>query len=136
MNATGEFQVVSFVPANLEPPPAAEITTALPVGVALMLKTYQGQISGRSTTIFTSAFDEAAGGTYVALESFEGSLHGAAGTFNFVHSGSTSGPDRTDEYFHIVAASGTGALASIAGTGGLSIDADGTHRMWFEYELS
>jgi|SRR3954454_15570675 hypothetical protein len=53
----------------------------------------QGEISGRSTTIFTSAFDEAAGGTYVALESFEGSLRGAAGTFNFVHSASTSRPD-------------------------------------------
>ncbi|HEX4089442.1 MAG TPA: DUF3224 domain-containing protein [Trebonia sp.] len=31
--------------------------------------------------------------------------------------------------------SGTGQLAGIAGTGGLVIDADGTHRIWLEYEI-
>ncbi|WP_228782685.1 DUF3224 domain-containing protein [Nocardia abscessus] len=29
-----------------------------------------------------------------------------------------------------------GALGGIAGTGGLSVDVDGTHRIWFDYELS
>jgi hypothetical protein len=32
-------------------------------------------------------------------------------------------------------ASGTGGLASISGTGDLVIDADGTHRIWLDYEL-
>ena len=31
--------------------------------------------------------------------------------------------------------SGTGALAGISGTGDLAIDADGTHRIWRDYEL-
>jgi hypothetical protein len=132
MNAAGEFKVESFTAASLEPPPA-EIATGLPVGVATMLKRYEGEISGRSATIFTSAF--AGGGTYVALESFEGSLNGAAGTFNFVHSATTSGDDRTDEFFLIVPSSGTGELASIRGGGGMAIDPDGTHRVWFDYSL-
>ncbi|MFC1412871.1 DUF3224 domain-containing protein [Streptacidiphilus sp. N1-12] len=43
--------------------------------------------------------------------------------------------DRSDEFFTIVAASGTGELAGIRGTGGLAIDRDGTHRVWFDFEL-
>lgn len=35
----------------------------------------------------------------------------------------------------IVPGSGTGELAGITGTGGIEIDADGTHRVWFEYEV-
>ena len=102
-----------------------------------MEKTYTGGVVGRSATLFTSAFDAAAGvGTYVAMESFEGSLDGAPGTFNFVHSATTGGTDRSAEHFAIVPSSGTGDLAGIRGSGGLAVDADGTHRVWFDYELS
>ncbi|MFE3190475.1 DUF3224 domain-containing protein [Nocardia sp. NPDC059240] len=135
MRATGTFNVKSFVPTDVTPDPA--ITTALPVGVAKLEKQFEGEITGRSATLFTSAFDQAAGvGTYVAMESFEGALNGRAGTFNFVHCASTDGTTRTDMYFAIVAGSGTGDLAGITGTGDLLIDADGTHRMVFEYELA
>jgi hypothetical protein len=134
MRADATFEVVNFVPTDLDVEPT--ITTALPVGIATLLKTYGGEVSGRSTTIFTSAFDQSAGtGTYVALESFEGSLHGRAGAFNFVHSASTGGSDRSEEFFLIVPSSGTAELSGIAGRGGLAIDADGTHRIWFEYDL-
>ena len=69
------------------------------------------------------------------MESFEGSLDGRAGTFNFVHAASTSGTDRSDEHFLIVPSSGTGELAGIVGSGALVVDADGTHRMRFDYTL-
>ncbi len=69
------------------------------------------------------------------MESFEGSLHGRAGSFNFAHSATTRGTDRAAEFFTIVPSSGTGDLGTITGTGGLSIDDDGTHRLWFEYEI-
>jgi Protein of unknown function (DUF3224) len=135
MRATGEFQVESFKPATLEPAPE-EIPTAFPVGVATMLKRYDGEVSGRSTTVFTAAFDQARGiGTYVAMESFEGSISGVRGSFNFVHAASTSGTDRFDEHFVIVASSGTKDLASIRGGGGMAVDDGGIHRIWFEYEL-
>jgi hypothetical protein len=134
MRATGVFKVEIFTPADVAPPVA--IATALPVGVAVMEKRYEGDVRGRSATIFTSAFDQGSGvGTYVAMESFEGSLDGVTGTFNFWHAASTSGADRGHESFMIVPSSGTGELASIRGGGGMTIDADGTHRVWFDYEL-
>ncbi|MFI5842420.1 DUF3224 domain-containing protein [Catenuloplanes sp. NPDC051500] len=134
MRADGIFTVTSFVPTDLaqEPP----IATALPVGVARLEKVFAGEIEGRSATMFTAAFDQGTGvGTYVAMESFEGSLHGRAGTFNFAHSATTRGSDRAAEFFTIVPTSGTGDLGTITGGGGLAIDEDGTHRLWFEYEL-
>lgn len=47
------------------------------------------------------------------MEAFEGSLNGTSGSFNFVHTASTTGSDRTDEHFAIVPSSGTGDLAGI-----------------------
>ena len=98
MITEGTFTVSGFtgVPIEEERP----VVTALGVGVATMEKQYEGGVEGRSTTLFTSAFDPERGvGTYVAMESFEGSLDGRAGTFNFVHAASTSGADRSDEHF-------------------------------------
>ncbi|MBN0044757.1 DUF3224 domain-containing protein [Streptomyces actuosus] len=134
MRADGTFTVEAFVPTEVAPEPA--VTTGLPVGVATMEKHFEGEIAGRSATVFTAAYDQATGvGTYVAMESFEGSLNGRAGAFNFVHSATTSGTDRTAEFFTVVPASGTGELAGISGAGGMAVDTDGTHRLWFEYRL-
>lgn len=135
MRAHGTFSVVSFAPADLVVLP--DVATGLPVGVATMEKRFEGAAVGRSATVFTSAYDQASGvGTYLAMESFEGSLDGQAGAFNFVHSATTSGADRSAELFLIVPSSGTGLLAGISGTGGISIETDGTHRIWFDYEIS
>ncbi|MFI1384046.1 DUF3224 domain-containing protein [Embleya sp. NPDC020886] len=133
MRASGTFKVAEFIPTSL---PSPAIETALPVGVATMEKQYEGEIAGRSATLFTAAFDQSSGaGTYIAMESFEGTLHGQAGTFNFAHSATTAGEGRSDEFFIVVPGSGTAALAGITGTGGIRVDADGTHRIWFDYGL-
>lgn len=134
MRAQGTFTVTSFEPASIEPAPEP-VVTGLPLGIAVIEKAFDGEVKGRSTTVFTAVHDQSAGvGTYVALEAFEGSLNGAAGAFNFTHAATTTGSDRVDEHFAIVPSSGTGGLADIRGTGGLTIDADGTHSIWFEYE--
>jgi hypothetical protein len=134
MRAAGTFTVKAFVPTELVPTPA--VPTGVPVGVATMEKYYEGDIVGRSATLFTAAFDQTTGvGTYVAMESFEGSLHDRTGAFNFAHSATTSGSDRTGEFFVIVPSSGTGELAGISGAGGMTVEADGTHRVWFDYEI-
>ncbi|GIH02618.1 hypothetical protein Rhe02_06850 [Rhizocola hellebori] len=134
MKASGTFKVIAFVPTSLVPDPA--IATALPVGVSTMEKHYEGAVVGRSATLFTAAYDPATGvGAYVAMESFEGSVDGRSGAFNFVHSAGTQGTDRTNEFFVIVASSGTGELAGISGTGGMRVESDGTHQVWFDYEL-
>jgi hypothetical protein len=135
MRAAGTFTVKAFVPTELKPDPP--VSTGTPVGVATMEKHFEGDVDGRSATLFTAAFDQTTGvGTYVAMESFEGSLHGRSGAFNFAHSATTSGSDRTAEFFVIVPSSGTGELTGISGVGGMTVDADGTHRIWFDYEIS
>lgn len=134
MKVHGTFKVSDFKPTSLAAVPA--ISTALPVGVSTMTKTYAGEISGQSATLFTSAFDPALGiGSYVAMESFEGSIAGRSGSFNFLHSASTSGRDRANEFFAIVAGSGTGDFTGMTGSGGIAIDPDGTHRIWFDCEF-
>jgi Protein of unknown function (DUF3224) len=134
MRAEGTFTVVAFEPTSVVPTPP--VATALPVGVSTMEKTYSGEIDGRSATLFTAAFDQESGaGTYVAMESFEGALGDRRGTFNFVHSASTQGTDRQGEYFVIVPSSGTSDFEGITGTGGMSVAEDGTHRIWFDYEV-
>jgi hypothetical protein len=69
------------------------------------------------------------------MESFEGSVAGRAGAFNFVHSATTTGTTRESEFFTIVPSSGTGELAGITGTGAMTVEEDGTHRISFDYEL-
>jgi hypothetical protein len=134
MRADGTFSVKSFIPTELVPDP--DVPTAVPVGVATMRKEFDGEIAGRSSTLFTAALDQQAGvGTYVAMESFAGSIAGREGSFNFAHSATTHGTDRAADFFVIAPAGGTGDLAGITGTGGIAIDADGTHRIWLEYEL-
>ncbi len=135
MRAEGQFVVSDFTPTSVAP--ALEVTTAVKVGLATMEKHYSGEVEGRSATLFTSAFDESAGlGTYLAMESFEGSLNGAVGTFNFAHSGTLTDTHRPNPSVVIVPSSGTGSLAGISGRGEITLDEDGTHRVWFAYEIS
>lgn len=135
MRTEGTFTVESFVPTDIGPEP--EIATGVPVGLVRMEKRFSGGVTGRAATLFTAAFDQATGvGTYVAMESFEGSLDGRSGTFNFAHAATTTGTDRRDPYLVIVPTSGTGELAGITGSGDLVVDDDGTHRIWFDYELA
>lgn len=138
-HASGTFTVTSFTATDVGPEPAIE--TGVPVSVSRMEKRFDGDISGRSATLFTAAFDQAAGtGTYIAMESFEGTVNGAAGSFAFAHSATTTSAerqpdDREREFFVIVPRSGTGDLAGLAGTGEIVIDADGTHRVRLDYRL-
>jgi hypothetical protein len=129
--ATGAFSVTEFTPTDY----ASAVETALPIGHSHMVKTFTGAVEGRSLTQFSFAFSpETGAGTYVAMEAFEGTVDGRRGTFNFAHSATTSGSDRTDEFFLIVPNSGTGELAGIRGGGAVVVDADG-ERMVFDYTL-
>ena len=89
MRISGTFKTKDFKPGALAPSP--DIQTGLPTGVATMEKQFSGPIEGRSATLFTAAFDPKSGlGAYCAMESFEGSLNGKRGAFNFIHSAATS----------------------------------------------
>jgi len=133
MRTSSTFSVKDFTPSDFAP----EIETALATGHAHMVKEFAGGLEGRALAQFSAAYDQGAGvGTYVAMESFEGSVDGRAGSFNFAHSATTDGgPERLNEFFLIVPASGTGDLQGITGTGSIAVDADGTHRLELDYEL-
>ena len=135
MKAEGTFEVVSTTPTELVPP-MEQIEVGLPVGVMTFVKEYAGKVEGRSATVFVAAYDMASGvGSYVAMESFEGSLAGTEGGFVYTHAATTTGGGREAEFFTIVPGSGSGALATIRGGGGMAIEDDGTHRIWFDYDL-
>lgn len=110
-----------------------------------MEKQYEGDIAGRSATLFATSHDQCADVSAcadiecacVALESFVGTVGGRNGAFEFAHAPTNAGSDAvpSDKIFRIMPASGTDRLAGIHGTGGMAIEADGTHRIWFDYEL-
>lgn len=134
MRASGTFTVEAFTP--VDPPLDTGVETGASVAVVRMEKVFSGEVAGRSTTLFTYAMDHVAEiGGYVAMESFAGSLGGRTGSFNFSHSATTLGADRSDESFTIIPSSGTGELAGISGGGGITVEADGTHHIWFDYRL-
>ena len=133
MRATSTFTTSDIRPEERE----IGIATGVDVGLMTFTKTFTGDIEGRAETLFTSAYSHATGtGTYLALESFAGSIGGRSGTVNLAHTATTTGSDRTHHLLVIVPASGTGELAGITGTGSLDIDADGTHHLNLDYELS
>ncbi|RZL70072.1 MAG: DUF3224 domain-containing protein [Rhodococcus sp. (in: high G+C Gram-positive bacteria)] len=132
MQTTATFSVSSFEPTDL----TGVIETGSPVSVARMVKEFSGRIAGLSTTLFTSAFDAVAEvGTYVAIESFEGTIDGRRGTLNIAHTATTyGGQERRHEVVVIVPGSGTGDLEGITGTGALRVEADGSHHLDLDYD--
>lgn len=129
--AESTFVVSEFTPTDWKP----AVATGLPTGTVVMRKDFSGAIDGWSQTMFCYSFDEQRGGTYVAIESFTGTIDGRTGTCNIAHSATTAGTSRTDEYLLIVPGSGTGDLHGISGTGAIVIDADGTHHLNLDYTL-
>ncbi|MFC9788570.1 DUF3224 domain-containing protein [Rhodococcus sp. NPDC127528] len=132
MQVNSTFAVTSFEPTEYTSP----IRTGLEVGHTYMTKSYSGEVEGQSRTQFTSAFSQETGtGTYVAMESFEGTVAGRRGAFNFAHMATTDGASRSHHQLVIVPTSGTGELAGITGTGELVVDGDGTHRLQLDVEF-
>ena len=129
----GTFEVAGFAPVPVEP--TVDVTTAMPVGVATMEKRFRGGVDGTSATLFSGGQAPDGAGAYVAVESFSGSLDGRSGSFVFVHAACTHGQDRYAEHFAVVEGSGTDGLVGISGGGGLAVDDDGTHRIWFDWAL-
>jgi hypothetical protein len=132
MDTTCTFIVTEFSPTEEE----LDVDTALPTGLAKITKRFSGAIEGHSQALFASAFDPTHGGTYVALESFDGLVDGRRGSFSFAHA-ATTGPDggREDAWFRIVSGSGTGELTGIHGSGDIQIDDNGTHHLNLSYDL-
>ena len=79
--------------------------------------TFTGDLEGASTTRTLLLYPADAAPTFVALQTFEGTLHGRTGTFVLQQTG-TFADNAAHVTLAIVAGSGTGELAGISGSGG------------------
>lgn len=132
MHAESTFTVSEF--SLREGAPGIE--TGVQFGDIDMVKTFTGDIVGRSITRFLGGqTDTTTSGIYVAYESFEGSVASRAGTFVFVHSQTMVENEVTAMMVQIGPGSGTGELQGITGSGGIRVEADATHRFWLDFEL-
>ena len=127
--ANGTFDV-KLAPAALADPAADAALGRMSID-----KQFHGDLEGTSKgemlTAGTSVKDSAG---YVAIERVSGTLHGRTGTFVLQHSATMTrgAPQLT---ITVVPDSGTGGLAGLAGTMGITI-AGGKHSYDFDYTLS
>jgi len=98
-------------------------------------KRFLGPLEATSAGQMLATQDGAVGsGGYVALEQVVGTLDGRRGGFVLQHSGHMV-RNQTSLEINVVADTGTGELAGLAGTMAIEIDADGAHTYAFDYTL-
>ncbi|CAB3798128.1 DUF3224 domain-containing protein [Paraburkholderia fynbosensis] len=108
--ATGEFDV-KIAPPHMIAVPA----NASAIGRHALEKAYRGGLNGRAQGEMLSAGQPQQGeATYVALESFDGTLDGKTGGFALAHLGEMDAGGE-ELRIGIVPGSGTGELAGIRG---------------------
>lgn len=127
-HASGSFDI-TMTPAS---PPEHEGRTAL--GRMQLDKQYAGDLaaSGKGQML-TAVTDTKGSAAYVAIERISGTLKGKKGSFVVAHTGTMSGGAQ-HLTISVVADSGTGELAGIAGTLGLKL-VEGKHFYEFDYVL-
>ncbi|GAA2110942.1 DUF3224 domain-containing protein [Actinomadura alba] len=127
-NATGTFDITGWDEK------ATEERTGAKMDRVIVGKVFQGDLTGTSTTELLSVHTEAGPAAYVALEHFEGTLHGRQGTFVLQHSaGATDGVQWLK--WQIVPTSGTSELKGLRGEGQIIVGPDGGHSYTLGYEL-
>ncbi|MDN5821157.1 MAG: DUF3224 domain-containing protein [Brachybacterium sp.] len=96
-------------------------------------KTWTGALEGTSRGVMLTAGDPAGGSaSYIATETFEGTLDGRDGSLTFQQLG-TMADDEPELRYIIAPGSGTGALAGITGTLTIgAIDEEGRHQVTVE----
>ena len=126
--ASGTFTVV--MKPGITPSAADGVTLAH----MTLEKSFQGDLNGTGRGNVLTAMTATPGSAgYVAMERFEGTLHGKAGSFVFQHS-STMDRGKPVQSVAVVPDSGTGELAGISGR--LEIHIDGKEHVYsFAYTL-
>lgn len=98
-----------------------------------LAKTWTGALEGASRGVMLTAGDPAGGSaSYIATETFEGTLDGRVGTLTLQQLGTMAGGEPELRYV-IAPGSGTGELAGLTGTLTIgAIDEDGRHQVTVE----
>jgi hypothetical protein len=127
-HAAGTFDV------KTTPLPPDDATTGTAIGRYFLDKHFHGDLDASSKGEMLGAGDPAKGiAGYVAMEQVTGTLRGHTGSFALQHTGTMeNGSFKLS--VTVVPGSGTGALASIAGTMVITV-ADGKHTYAFDYTL-
>ncbi|GAB2927802.1 DUF3224 domain-containing protein [Nonomuraea fastidiosa] len=130
MTAKGTFDITVWTPQ----PPVHE-RDGVTIQLVTLNKTWHGDLTGSSVvTMLTATTPVEDSRSYVAMERFEGTLHGRSGSFVVQHDGvSDAGAQST--LVRVVPESATGELRGLRGQIGISIAPDGTHSYTFDHTL-
>ena len=123
MSASGVFEV-NIEPQNDEIAPAGRMT---------IYKEYSGGMAGKGIGQMISKRTEGGAAVYSAIEEFEGTLDGKAGSFTLFHNGFMSASKQLLDVI-IIEGSGTGELIGIKGSLSIIQEA-GKHSYVLEYQL-
>ena len=125
--ARGSFEV------DIEPEPPFFEQDGVSLNRNSVTKKFSGEVVGDSQAQMTAAYTATPGSAgYVAIEHFNGAVHGRKGSLTFQHSGIM---DRGEGTLSVVVVpdSGTGELEGISGTMELNNE-QGGHSYVFEYD--
>ncbi|WP_327045882.1 DUF3224 domain-containing protein [Microbispora sp. NBC_01189] len=118
-HATGTFDVTGWNDLATEEKPGATF------GRARIIKTFQGDLTGTSTTEILTVGTPDGPAAYVGVEHFEGTLNGRKGTFVLQHSAASHDGEQWMRW-QIVPATGTGELTGLTGEGAIRVE-EGHH---------
>ncbi|WP_182880938.1 DUF3224 domain-containing protein [Microbispora sp. H10949] len=125
-HATGTFDVTSWNDLATEEKQSATF------GRNRLTKTFQGDLTGTSTTEILTVVTPDGPAAYVGVEHFEGTLHGRKGTFVLQHSAASHDGEQWMRW-QIVPATGTGELTGLTGEG--TIRVENGHHYILDYAL-
>ncbi|MDX5982927.1 DUF3224 domain-containing protein [Sphingomonas echinoides] len=130
-HATGTFEVKMTPEAKGDAP-----TGGLPTSRMGIAKTFIGGMTGSATGTMLAAGTPKPGhpAGYVAIDQFNGSVDGKAGSFLLLHRGTIDKVGGADLSVIIAPDSGTGALEGISGSFAITIEG-GVHRYDLAYTL-
>ena len=120
---TASFEVKSW-----DEEPFDERTDTAKLTTARVTKSYSGEIDGESVTEWLMAYDADGSAAFVGLERVSGTVAGRGGTCVLRHVGGYRDGAATAE-LTVLAGSGSGELAGVAGTGDFVADPAGKVRL-------
>ena len=128
--ARGDFELTSFDSDEYDD------VNGTKLGRARIVKKFSGDLDGDSTVemLFATPADEGLG-VYVAIERFDGALHGREGSFVFRHDGIRESGAQSLSVI-VVPGSASGELVGLRGDLAIDIDVDGAHHYRFDYKIS
>ncbi|CAA9445006.1 MAG: hypothetical protein AVDCRST_MAG37-1730 [uncultured Rubrobacteraceae bacterium] len=127
--ATSTFEIKTWDEEPYDEREGAKLTRAH------LIKTFQGDVEGESTTDLLFAYGtEEGSAAYVGLERFVGRVQGRSGSFVLRHS-ATMKRGEGEAAWSVVPDSGTGELLGLSGEAQITVEPDGGHSFTLDYDL-